>query len=241
MSSSNSFLVVNVYPNCRIRNNDNDVTFEYENPILLRTWPVSSLAELKSLILGSVGGSGRKEIGRVGYRLLALMENRVFRFRLFWLHGDEHVRLMFDIYGRIVAEQVMELSTEVGDVGGGGGSGSSDFIQDDPPLAPPPIHVASPVEDMEVDGHYSTLDLNAMHEKNPLGNTSEEDYNLDSGVDFRVGHRIKSRDAVVQGVKNYSIRRSVEYRVVESDRLKYHVRCRQHAARCPWSLRVTLR
>ncbi|RYR13384.1 hypothetical protein Ahy_B04g070409 isoform B [Arachis hypogaea] len=173
MSSSNSFLVVNVYPNCRIRNNDNDVTFEYENPILLRTWPVSSLAELKSLILGSVGGSGRKEIGRVGYRLLALMENRVFRFRLFWLHGDEHVRLMFDIYGRIVAEQVMELSTEVGDVGGGGGSGSSDFIQDDPPLAPPPIHVASPVEDMEVDGEE--FDEEYVADSSERGSSEDDD------------------------------------------------------------------
>ncbi|RYR25010.1 hypothetical protein Ahy_B02g058652 [Arachis hypogaea] len=49
-----------------------------------------------------------------------------------------------------MVEQVIELSAEVGDIDGGG-SGSSDFVQNDPPLAPPPIHVASPVEDMEVD------------------------------------------------------------------------------------------
>ncbi|RYQ97462.1 hypothetical protein Ahy_B08g093504 [Arachis hypogaea] len=92
----------------------------------------------------------------------------------------------------------MELLTEVGDVSDGG-SGKLDFMQDDPPLAPPLLHVVSPVEDMDVD---------------------------DDDVKFRVGHRFKSRDAVMQGVKNYSIRRSVEYRIVESDRLKYHVHCR---------------
>ncbi|XP_025685095.1 uncharacterized protein [Arachis hypogaea] len=31
----------------------------------------------------------------------------------------------------------------------------------------------------------------------------------------------------MQGVKNYSIHRSAEYQVVESDRLKYHMHCHQ--------------
>ncbi|RYR46593.1 hypothetical protein Ahy_A07g032337 [Arachis hypogaea] len=60
-------------------------------------------------------------------------------------------------------------------------------------------------------------------------------------VEFQIGHRFKCRDAVIQGVKNYSIRRSAEYRVVESDRLKYHMYCRQAATGYPWSLRVALR
>ncbi|QHO53032.1 uncharacterized protein DS421_2g44370 [Arachis hypogaea] len=160
----------------------------------------------------------------------------------------------------------MELSAEVGDVSGSR-SGSSDFVQDDPPLAPKPLHIASPLEDMDIDGEDSddkyvadcnesgsfedddeekfvletpvkasrqyllpfphpipvlssvpsycaTLDLDAMQEKNPFSNTGEDHYNLDGGVEFRVGHIFKSRDAVMQGVKNYSIRRSAEYRVV---------------------------
>ncbi|RYR19297.1 hypothetical protein Ahy_B03g064051 [Arachis hypogaea] len=48
----------------------------------------------------------------------------------------------------------MELSAEVGDVGDGG-SGQPDFVQDGPPLASPPIHVVSPMEDMDVDGEDS--------------------------------------------------------------------------------------
>ncbi|RYQ92607.1 hypothetical protein Ahy_B09g098833 [Arachis hypogaea] len=120
-----------------------------EESLLLCTRRVSSLSELKCLILSNLGGTGRREIGRVGYRLLALLDNGVFRFRLFWLLGDNHVRLMFDIHGRIMVEQVMELSAEVCDVGSGG-SVHSTFVQDDPLLAPPPIQVAIPVEDMEV-------------------------------------------------------------------------------------------
>ncbi|RYR16537.1 uncharacterized protein LOC107637195 [Arachis ipaensis] len=292
MSNSSGYLVVYVYPNCLMKNGDNGVVFECEKPVLLRTRRVASLLELKSLILRNVDGSGRKEVGRVCDRLLASMGNGVFRFRLFWLYGDEHVRLMFDIHGRIMAKQVMELSAEVGDVGGDG-FGQSDFVQDDPPFAPPLIHVASLLDYMDVDGeefdedyvadsndsdssedddeefvpdtpiepsrryllsaprpilalslvpsHYHTLDMDAIQEKNPFSNTGEDDYNLDEELEFSVGHILKSRDAVLQGVKNYSIRRSAEYRVLESDRLKYHVRCQQHESGCPLSLRVALR
>ncbi|RYR61902.1 hypothetical protein Ahy_A04g019149 [Arachis hypogaea] len=54
----------------------------------------------------------------------------------------------------IIAEQVVELSVEVGNAGGGG-FGSSDFVQDDPSLISPLIHVASLVKEMDVDGEDS--------------------------------------------------------------------------------------
>ncbi|RYR35424.1 hypothetical protein Ahy_A10g050573 isoform D [Arachis hypogaea] len=239
MTSNNPFIVVLVYPNCRMRNGDNDVTFECQDPILFRTQCVKTLSDLKSLILSKLGGTQAREIGRVGYRLLAPIENGVFRFRLFRLHGDEHVRLMFDIHGRIMYEQVMELSAEV-DYSGSGGSVHETYVQDDKPLAPPPIHVVIPEHEAE-EGHYHSLDLDVMHERTPISDTCEMDYSLDGGVEFRVGHRFRSREAVLQGVKNYSIRRSAEYRVIESDRLKYHVQCHQADNGCQWSLRVAFR
>ncbi|RYR74565.1 hypothetical protein Ahy_A02g009286 isoform B [Arachis hypogaea] len=198
-----------------MKNSDNRVIFECDNLLLLCIRRISSLFELKSPILSNFGGLGRKEIERVVYRLLAPLGNKVLRFRLFRLQGDEHVRLMFDIYGRIMAEQVIELSAEVGDVCGSG-SVHSTFVQDDPPLAPPPIHVASPVEDMNV-GHYHALNMEVMHEKSLFFNAKEDNHNLDNGVEFWISHRVKNRDAVMQGVKNYSICRSAEYRVVKSD------------------------
>nr|XP_029145228.1 uncharacterized protein LOC114924537 [Arachis hypogaea] len=52
----------------------------------------------------------------------------------------------------------------------------------------------------------------------PFLDTGEENCNLDSSVEFQLRHKFKSREAVLQGVKNYSIRRSTEYRVIESNR-----------------------
>ncbi|RYR39131.1 hypothetical protein Ahy_A09g044580 [Arachis hypogaea] len=136
---------------------------------------------------------------------------------------------MFDIHGRIMAEQVMDLSAE-----------------DDSPFAPPLIHVAMPVEDMEVGKEDSDEEYVVDSKDNDSSKDDDDEefvpetpaeaayYNLDDGVEFRVGHRFKCRDAVMQGVKNYSIRRSAEYRVVESDQLEYHVHCRQAANGCPW-------
>ncbi|RYQ86015.1 hypothetical protein Ahy_B10g105669 [Arachis hypogaea] len=67
------------------------------------------------------------------------------------------------------------------------------------------------------------------------------DYNTNSGVEFWVGHRFKSREALLHSMKNYNIWRSTKYRVVELDWLKYHVHCRQFTEGCPWSLCVALR
>ncbi|RYR45991.1 hypothetical protein Ahy_A07g031761 isoform A [Arachis hypogaea] len=276
MASNIPYIVVLVYPNCPIKNSNNGVTFECEDLILFRTQHVKTLSDLKSLILSKFGGTQARKIGRVAYWLLAPMGNEVFWFRLFRLQGDENVQLMFDIRGRIMVEQVIELSAE-----------------DDRLLAPLPIHVAILVDEAEegeeasdedyvanstdsdlsdggdeaecvpetpvqtvachvlpllhpipplstVPSHYQSLDLDIMHERSPFSDTGEEDYNLDGGVEFRVGHKFRSQEAVLQGMKNYSIRRSVEYRVTESDRLKYHVQCRQVENGCQWSLRVAL-
>ncbi|RYR53258.1 hypothetical protein Ahy_A06g028268 isoform D [Arachis hypogaea] len=211
-----------------MRNGDNGVTFECEDPILFRTQRVETLSDLRSLILSKFNGTQAREIRRVAYRLLAPMGNKVFRFRQFRLLRDEYVRLMFDIHGRIMVEQVMELSAE-----------------DDRPLAPPPIHVVILVNEAEegeevldedyvansadsdlsdsgdedecvletpvqivarhvlppplpiptlsaISFHYHSLDLDAMYERTPFLDTGEEDYNLDGGVEFRVGQKFRS-------------------------------------------------
>ncbi|RYR68576.1 hypothetical protein Ahy_A03g015060 [Arachis hypogaea] len=179
----------------------------------------------------------------------------------------------------------MELFAEIGDVDGGG-SGHSNFVQNNPPLAPPPSHCASLVDHIEVDSknldeeyvansnesdssgddevdggtvqylllaskpvpklsvvasHYHTLNLNVMHEDTPFFNMGGDDYNTDDSMEFRIGHKFKSREAVMLSVNNYNIRMSAEYNIVESDRAKYHMHCRQATAECHWNLHVTLK
>ncbi|RYR10596.1 hypothetical protein Ahy_B05g079032 [Arachis hypogaea] len=74
-----------------------------------------------------------------------------------------------------------------------------------------------------------------------LNASDGDDYNTDGGVEFQVGYRFRNRKAVLMTVKKYSIRWNAKYKVLESDRLKYHCHCKQFTNGCPWSLRVALR
>ncbi|RYR53255.1 hypothetical protein Ahy_A06g028268 isoform A [Arachis hypogaea] len=174
MASNSPYIVVLVYPNSRMRNGDNGVTFECEDPILFRTQRVETLSDLRSLILSKFNGTQAREIRRVAYRLLAPMGNKVFRFRQFRLLRDEYVRLMFDIHGRIMVEQVMELSAEVGH-SGGGSSVHSTYVQDDRPLAPPPIHVVILVNEAEEGEEVLDEDYVANSADSDLSDSGDED------------------------------------------------------------------
>ncbi|MED6220803.1 hypothetical protein PIB30_048395 [Stylosanthes scabra] len=68
-----------------------------------------------------------------------------------------------------------------------------------------------------------------------------DDYDVDGGQEFRVGHPFNTREAVQLAMKNYNIKRAFEYKVVESDPYKYVCRSKQYGAGCPWSIRVSLR
>ncbi|XP_052114402.1 uncharacterized protein LOC127745580 [Arachis duranensis] len=69
--------------------------------------------------------------------------------------------------------------------------------------------------------HFSTLNLEALGPQADCGPTN--------------------KDEVVLSVKDYSIRRGVEYRVIESDHLKYHRKCKEFGKGCTWLICVALR
>ncbi|MED6193769.1 hypothetical protein PIB30_022690 [Stylosanthes scabra] len=77
----------------------------------------------------------------------------------------------------------------------------------------------SPIPDLSsVGSHFLTLNLDDMTEVQREGfGGGGEDYDLDGGSEFQIGHRFSTREAVHMAVKNYNIRRASEYRVVESD------------------------
>ncbi|RYR53252.1 hypothetical protein Ahy_A06g028268 isoform F [Arachis hypogaea] len=195
MASNSPYIVVLVYPNSRMRNGDNGVTFECEDPILFRTQRVETLSDLRSLILSKFNGTQAREIRRVAYRLLAPMGNKVFRFRQFRLLRDEYVRLMFDIHGRIMVEQDEDYVANSAD------SDLSDSGDEDECVLETPVQIVArhvlppplPIPTLSaISFHYHSLDLDAMYERTPFLDTGEEDYNLDGGVEFRVGQKFRS-------------------------------------------------
>ncbi|MED6166397.1 hypothetical protein PIB30_108845, partial [Stylosanthes scabra] len=60
-----------------------------------------------------MGAVGTMLVKRVAYRLLNIFPLNQFKFKIFWVEGDEHVRAMFDLHHRYEPREVMELLTEM--------------------------------------------------------------------------------------------------------------------------------
>ncbi|XP_016173818.1 uncharacterized protein LOC107616367 [Arachis ipaensis] len=84
--------------------------------------------------------------------------------------------------------------------------------------------------------HFSTLNLEALGQQEDSGNIVGG-----SSAEFQIGQSFQSKDEAVLSVKDYSIRRGVEYRVIKSDHLKYHGKCKEFGKGCSWLIRVALR
>ncbi|XP_020978237.1 uncharacterized protein LOC110271588 [Arachis ipaensis] len=67
-----------------------------------------------------------------------------------------------------------------------------------------------------------------MHDVNPL-------------TEFHIGQSFQSKEEAVLSVKDYSIRRGVEYRVMQSDNLKYQGICKEFGNGCTWLIRIVMR
>ncbi|MED6169718.1 hypothetical protein PIB30_023927 [Stylosanthes scabra] len=220
--------------------------------------PANTLEELKSVILRNIGVVGSMLVRRVAYWLLNLFPSNQFKFKIFWVDSDAHVRgstsSSLGGTGAIIAAPIQIATPEVGDddsdedfIGNtdesSESSDGSEFVPESQARQGFLLPTPSPIPDSSsVGSHFHTLNLDDMVEE-PMEEFGEggEDYDLDGGSKFRVGHLFSTREAVHMAVKNYNIRRASEYRVVESDPYKYVCRCKRYNAGCPWSLRVALR
>ncbi|XP_015958554.1 uncharacterized protein LOC107482531 [Arachis duranensis] len=126
------------------------------------------------------------------------------------------------------------LDEELVDIGG-----DSD---DDIPSSTPTTHGGSGSGTQEYLPHLSALNLEAigihqnveatfvgqgMHDANPL-------------TKFQIGQSFQSKEEVVLSIKEYSILRGVEYRVMESDNLKYQGRCKEFGNGYTWLIRIVM-
>ncbi|XP_057734498.1 uncharacterized protein LOC130949916 [Arachis stenosperma] len=93
--------------------------------------------------------------------------------------------------------------------------------------------------------HFSALDLDAMApQKAPsvsVGFGARDSQNTGGVYEFQVGQQFQDKEEVMLSVKTYSIRRRVEYKVLESDHRKYYGKCKEFGSGHVWLIRVSLR
>ncbi|MED6112446.1 hypothetical protein PIB30_061829 [Stylosanthes scabra] len=115
MSRSN-LIVGTLYPDGEMIRQEDGIEFVCPNPILCYIERVDMLDELKNFILRTMGALRRKSVRRVAYKLLNILPLLEYKFKIFWLKGDVHVRAMFDLHRRYGPRQVMELLFETRDM-----------------------------------------------------------------------------------------------------------------------------
>ncbi|XP_020985675.1 uncharacterized protein LOC127747507 [Arachis duranensis] len=108
----------------------------------------------------------------------------------------------------------------------GAGGGSSSGTQQYPP-------------------HFSSLDLDAMRQEGvpgePAGFGARDAEGSAGMTEFQVGQQFQDKEAALLSVKTYSIRRGVQYKVVESDYRRYVGKCSEFGNECTWLIRLSLR
>ncbi|XP_015970801.1 uncharacterized protein LOC107494262 [Arachis duranensis] len=93
--------------------------------------------------------------------------------------------------------------------------------------------------------HFSSLDLDAMRQDDndlQASGFGARDTEGSAGMnEFQVGQQFQDKDEALLSVKTYSIRRGVQYKVVESDYRRYVGKCSEFGNGCTWLIRLSLR
>ncbi|MED6180683.1 hypothetical protein PIB30_012560 [Stylosanthes scabra] len=117
------------------------IWFQSPTPVVFQMYPVVTLEELKSVILRNMGlgAIGTSLVRRVAYRLLNVFPPNPFKFKIFRVDSNEHVRALFDLH-RSMPEVV-------------GGSSNSNGV-----ISCSPIHCPGPKVPMPIDGNSGDSD-----------------------------------------------------------------------------------
>ncbi|MED6112471.1 hypothetical protein PIB30_062043 [Stylosanthes scabra] len=100
---------------------ENGASFQSDAPLMFSNTRVSTLWELKQLVLSHLGADGPREIRRLAYRFQAVTPDDWLEYRPSWLSEDRHVWIKFEVHRRIMQDRFMEFLAEVCHVGGSGG------------------------------------------------------------------------------------------------------------------------
>ncbi|RYQ90115.1 hypothetical protein Ahy_B09g096380 [Arachis hypogaea] len=84
--------------------------------------------------------------------------------------------------------------------------------------------------------HFTRLNLDAMTSNWSFTQGGPEE---DPSNEFEVGQQFKNKEKVMLVDKQYSIKRVADYKIVESDQLRYNAQCIQFGPSCNWSILIS--
>ncbi|MED6164502.1 hypothetical protein PIB30_090761 [Stylosanthes scabra] len=249
----------------KYHNQRKGVMFSCEEPVWVMIPSLVSLLDLKNVILVNLGEVGRKEVTRIFYRMPVAVAN-TFVYRKMPLRTDQNLTMMFSYHRDISSVFAIELCVQLQDVGGSSSSSnhvdSGRGININDAVRIPPNRRASNLDDDQAGANSDGGDDDEFIPETqlpnaeqamglatitvPLRRVSEEaghyltinEEGMHSGSAMEIGLKFSNREIAMLAVKNYNIRRSAEFKVVESDRARYVCKCKQFGPQCQWMIRV---
>ncbi|XP_016195164.1 uncharacterized protein LOC107636153 [Arachis ipaensis] len=254
MESEESFLVL-VHCSGKIKKSkSHGVKFIDREPLNVFIRSSNTLLDLKTSILQKLGVCGTKWVKKLFYKIPIAVVLTSMKYETFVIGSDEDMQVLFHCRRSFLEVRIHELFAKLEHVIDSsrtsapnpqsttmeGASISMPVIAPDYLLANHPssavgvVTLACPIPDVGREGEPDRVE-NAMREDD------SDEQPADIGGTMMMIFRQTYKEEAVLSIKDYSIRRGVEYRVIESDHLKYHGRCKEFGKGCTWMIRITLR
>nr|XP_025607949.1 uncharacterized protein LOC112701404 [Arachis hypogaea] len=237
------------------------VRFSCEKPLDIVIPFTISFEELKGVICEKIGFQISKRISCMVYRYPIPVFGGFVQYQTKYVTDEASMQEMFSMYfesrGQIsVIELYVEFEQSEADRNIEGEEYDSDSEEEfesnyeavapegeedqgDGVVAPNVGDVANALaneDPFEEPSFMRVLDLEAMHASEFPEYMSAEIPMVADG-EFAIGMEFSSREAVMMAVKDYTIRRGVDYRVYESEPLTFYAKCTQYGSGCDWLIR----
>ncbi|XP_020972542.1 uncharacterized protein LOC110269199 [Arachis ipaensis] len=240
------------------------VTFVCENPLDLVIPFTISFEEFKGVICEKIHSERARRISCILYRNSIQVFGGFVQFQTKYVTDEASMQDMFSMYienrsqlsfielyvefeqseadRNILQEDYNSDSEEEFESNYEIVSPDGDEVPGDGAIAPDVSDVATALANdvpFEEPSFMRVLDLEAMHVPEfPDYINAEISFVADG--EFAVGMEFSSREAVIKAIKEYTIRRSVDYRVYESEPLTFYAKCTQYGSGCDWLIRVSM-
>ncbi|RYR13973.1 hypothetical protein Ahy_B04g070687 isoform L [Arachis hypogaea] len=234
------------------------IKFICENPLDVVIPFIISFEELKGVICEKIDSERARKISCILYRYPIQMFGGFIQFQTKYVTDEASMQEMFSMYienraqiafielyvefeqseadRNIVREDYNSDSEEEFESNYEFVGPDGDEDQGDGNTAPDVTEVANALANevpFEEPSFMRVLDLEAMH-------APEFPEYMTADGEFVVGMEFSSREAVIKAIKDYTIRRSVDYRVYESEPLTFYAKCTQYGSGCDWLIRVSM-
>ncbi|XP_057755521.1 uncharacterized protein LOC130974681 [Arachis stenosperma] len=225
MASEESFIVLVRHRGSIKRKTRSGVKFTDKDPLCIFVRPTTSYDDLVSSVLQKHGLEGVKRVKKFFYRIPISVLQEIEKCDCFTIGSDEDLQVLFHCRRQFSKVRTPELLAKLVDLCVAP-AGLGDALLDD-----------RDDNDVEPDMIADTVVMILDREGDPgePANFGARDVEGSAGLtEFQVGQQFQDKDEAVLIMKTYSIRRGVQYKVVESDYHQYFGKCTEFGNGCTW-------